>query len=74
MRQLPRELIQIDCPELRTAITHTGIFAAASWNIDVEDAIEEVIARLQANRVSRKSLVSARRYLREIPEQDFEES
>lgn len=70
MRQLPKELQAIDCPELQRAIKECIEVAAINWNMDASEASEIVIDRLKANLVSRKSLVSARRYLREIPEQD----
>lgn len=71
MHQLPRELRPIDTPELRRAIDESVSRAAENWDMDTQDAAEIVIDRLKNNLVSRKSLVSARRYLREIPEQEY---
>ncbi len=71
MRQLPKELQVIDCPELHQAINKCIEESAANWGMDAQEASTIVIDRLKANFVSRKSLVSARRYLREIPNQDY---
>jgi hypothetical protein len=71
MRQLPKELQAIDCPDLQRAIKECIEVAANNWGMDADEASEIVIDRLKSNLVSRKSLVSARRYLREIPEQDY---
>jgi len=71
MRQLPKELQSIDCPDLQRAIKECVEVAAANWGMDASEASDIVIDRLKSNLVSRKSLVSARRYLREIPEQDY---
>lgn len=71
MRQLPRELQSIDCVDLQRAIVECIEISAARWGVDASEAYETVINRLKSNLVSRKSLVSARRYLREIPEQDY---
>lgn len=71
MRQLPTELQSIDCAELQRAITECSEVAASNWGMDVNEASTIVIDRLKGNLVSRKSLVSARRYLREIPEHDY---
>ncbi len=68
MRQLPTELQSIDCPALRRAIEDSAIQAAENWNIDAHEASEIIIERLVENRVSRKTISSAKRYLREIPE------
>lgn len=70
MRQLPKELQAIDCPELQQAIKTCVETSAVNWSMDTREAYEIVIDRLRDNRVSRKSLASARRYLREIPAQD----
>lgn len=70
MRQLPKELAKLDCSQLQKAIVQASFLSAIAWNVDLEDATEEVVSRLNYNRVSRSSLTSALRYLREIPEQD----
>lgn len=71
MRQLPKELQAIDCPDLQRAIKECVEVAVANWSMDANEASDMVIGRLKSNLVSRKSLVSALRYLREIPEQDY---
>lgn len=71
MRQLPKELQAIDCTDLQRAIKECIEVAANNWGMDANEASEIVIDRLKNNLVSRKSLVSARRYLRTIPEQDY---
>jgi len=71
MRQLPKELQSIDCHELRQAIKECVLAASANWGMEEHEASEIVIDRLKSNLVSRKSLTSARRYLRTIPEQEY---
>ena len=71
MRGLPSELSNIDCDEIRKAVAHAALFAAANWEVSPQEAYDEVLARLVDNRVSRKSVVSAKRYLRDIPEQEY---
>lgn len=71
MRQLPTILQHLESPKIHRAIQESARDASQNWDIDIDEALEIVIERLKNNLVSRKSIISACRFLREIPEQDY---